>query len=616
MKFLKMLKNYIKENYYLIIFVFAIFLCEVLLRLYCGLGNGNGLLSKTGLFLNFLFLVLIVSILCLFKEKPKKIISFVVLAIYAFYSFAQTVHFLFFRTFFSFRKLTVINELNSVMDEVIMKFKWEHLLFLLPLIIYLFVILKFKTNNKNYNIKSSLLVLCFSIIVFLTGTLLFDYQMDKRYSGDLNNDAYLYKEFSSNKDYYDRFGSFSYITKDLNNIAKQTNSNLSSDEIKEIDEFINNLNDEKDNNSAIYEGKNLIFILCESLSNKAIDEKLTPTLYKMAQQGTYYSNFYAPLYPSNTCDSEFIALTGMIPSIEYGTTSKTFADNYYPYALPYLFKEKGYEVNSYHSFEKTFYNREQLHYSFGFNYFYDRNDLGIYTEDGTDYINWPDDSELFEKMMENTNIEKPFFDFCISVSGHLPYFIEREELWANYSKVIENYPDTPEAEAFYYAAQMKLDEGLEELLNTLEEKNILDNTIIVLFGDHYPYGLDDETLKDMYGDTDSYEIYKTPMIIYDGANNGEGENNKLTSTFDLYPTIVSLFNLNDNGAFIVGKDINSNKKEEMVLFSDYSVLSNDFYYNASNGLLTGVDKDNLLDLSKKYYKYSQMMLLGNYYKTK
>lgn len=607
------IKAYIKENWYLLIFIICVFASEVLVRYFCGLGSSI-LLSKSGLFLNCIYLLIITSLISLIKGNSKKVVSSILLFLYSFYNFAQSIHYLFFKTFFSFKKLTAINELNGVINEVIMKFEFKHLLFLLPFIIYLLVIVICKQSNDKYNFKTALLILIISVLIYFTGITLFNNYINKNSSDDINGDSLLYKEFNSRIDYYDRFGSCSYIIRDIKETISSFNKDLTSEEIEEINKFIGD-NTKNVVNNSIYENKNLILILCESFSNKAIDENLTPTLYKLTKEGTYYSNFYAPLYPSNTCDSEFIVLTGMIPSIDYGTTSKEFADNYYPYALPKLFKEKGYSVNSYHSFDKAFYNREELHFSLGFDYFYDRNDLEIFTDNKTDYINWPDDKELFKKAIDNTDLQSPFFDFIITASGHLPYYVERDELWENYEKVIKIYPEISEQEAFYYASQMKLDEGLETLINLLKENNLLEDTVIILFGDHYPYGLDDTTLKDMYGDTETYQIYKTPMIIY-GEDSHDGENTNLASTFDLYPTIISLFNLdNTKEGYAVGNDLSNGYCEnELVLFSDRSILANNFFYNSSNGEVNGEDTNNLIELSKDYFKHSQMMLAGDYFR--
>ena len=104
--------------------------------------------------------------------------------------------------------------------------------------------------------------------------------------------------------------------------------------------------------TGIFKGKNLILILCESLSTIVIDEELTPTLYMMKTQGINFDNHYAPVYQSATADSEFISLTSQIPSIDNGPLHMIFMKILSP-ALPQLFREIGYSANSFHSFKRV-----------------------------------------------------------------------------------------------------------------------------------------------------------------------------------------------------------------------------------------------------------------------
>ncbi len=609
-KYFLIVYNYFKENLISICLIFALMFQEILVRRFCFLD-----FSKTALLFNFFAYSILFLLLSFFSKKYKFVISLFILIIYSIYSFIQIMHYSFFKSFFSFKKISVLNELSSVLNEALSKLKFEYILFLLPILVLIvvYLIVKDKIPDNSLNKKRIILpivIICLilSVRYFVSSSYISSSTM---VTEDVTSDSFLYTNISSNLKFYNRFGSFEYIIKDI----ERTNSKVSSltnEEIKTISTFISNNKNDRSDFEGIYKDKNLILILCESLSPGAIDEQLTPTLYKLTQEGTYFTNFYAPLYPSNTCDAEFISQTGQIPSIDYGTTSKDFAENYYPYSLANLFKEAGYSANSYHSHIKEFYNREKFHESLGFEYLYDKNDLGLYLE-GVEYLDWIDDSELFKATIDNTDISEPFYDFIITASGHLPYYVERTELLENYAKVLSIYPGILEQEAFYYAAQMKLDQGLETLLNLLDEKGILDDTIIVIFGDHYPYGLGDETLAELNSDYEcDYEIYKTPLIIYDAESCGT-LNNKLASTFDIYPTITSLFGLDDLKAYTVGEDLFVEDENRFVLFQDHSVLSKDFYYDASTSSISGSDSRGILELAKQHYKYSQEILASDYY---
>ena len=604
------IKTFIKDNLSQIILMLMILLDELLVKIFCSLT-----LINSSLIYELIACLCICFLLSIFNKTIKNIVSFLILTIYTIYSFAQTIHYAFFKSFFSLMKLSMINELKDVSNEVLTKIEFKHLLFLLPIIIFIVFITLYKQEKDKISIKRKLIIATLAIFSLLLtkDALLNKYEVeDETTIDDITSDVYLYNNVNNNIRFYSKFGSFEYLIKDIERLDVE-DMTLTMKDLYEISSFIKESKREKSDKQGIYEGKNLVLILCESFGPQAIKEDLTPTLYKLANEGTYFTNYYAPLYPSNTNDSEFISQTGQMPSIDYGSTYKEFSSNYYPYALANLFKNEGYSVNSYHSHTKQFYNRVTFHESFGFEYLYDKNDLGL-TLDGKIYNNWIDDSLLFEKAIDNTDTTNKFFDFIITTSGHMPYYQGRKEIQDNFKIVRRLYPDIPEQEAYYYAAQMKLDEGIQVLLNKLEEKGVLEDTIIVLFGDHYPYGIKDkDALDSLYGNLENeYEIYKTPFIIYDSTTKGETKDT-LASTFDIYPTITSLFNLDDSKAYTIGEDLFVEDDQRFVLFSDYSVLADNFYYDASSQNTSGNGTNNILIKAKNHYKYSQLILSSNYY---
>ena len=605
------IKIFVKDNLPQIVLILMILLDELLVKIFCSLTIFN-----SSLILELIACLCICFLLSLFDQKIKNVLSLIFLIIYTIYSFAQTMHYAFFKSFFSLMKLSMINELADVSNEILSKFKVEYLLFLLPIILFIIFLKLYKHKQDKVKISRRLIITTLAIfILLLTKDALLDkYEVeDESTIDDITSDIYLYNNVNNNIRFYSKFGSFEYLIKDIDRLDVDDLS-LTIKDFNEIKSFISESKREKSDKQGIYEGKNLVLVLCESFGPQAIKEDLTPTLYKLANEGYYFTNYYAPLYPSNTNDSEFISQTGQMPSIDYGSTYKEFSSNYYPYALANLFKKEGYSVNSYHSHTKQFYNRVTFHKSFGFECLYDKNDLGLML-DGKVYNNWIDDSLLFEKAIDNTNTETKFFDFVITTSGHLPYYSGRKEIQDNFKIVRRLYPDIPEQEAYYYAAQMKLDEGIEVLLNKLEEKGVLEDTIIILFGDHYPYGIKDEdTLGSLYGNLDNdYEMYKTPFIIYDPTTKGE-TTDTLASTFDIYPTITSLFNLDDSKAYTIGEDLFVEDDERYVLFCDYSVLGTTFYYDSNKSEIIGEDIYNILEKAKKHYKYSQEILSSDYYR--
>ena len=379
--------------------------------------------------------------------------------------------------------------------------------------------------------------------------------------------------------------------------------------------------------TGLFKGKNLILVLCESLSTIAIDEELTPTLYMMKTQGINFNNHYAPVYQSATADSEFISLTSQIPSIDNGPLAYDFYENTFPNALPQLFREIGYSANSFHSFKKEFYNRETLHYTYGFTYLYDWVDLNL--EKRSEFVeayNWIHDRELFLKGLEatNENASEPFFDFFISVSGHVPYVRERYELEYDLWQTIVLHGEAGEKYSIealcYLAAQKTLDSGLEALIKELTNTGQLENTVIAIYGDHYPYGLTKSATKELFTDLNNdFEIYKVPFIIWSPDMEGGQIINKVTSTYDIMPTLCNLFDINLDGHLITGRDALSDK-DGLVIFEDRSWLNDRAYYNATKGTtikldpsITDEEIDEINNQVFEEIQISQNILTSNYF---
>ena len=232
--------------------------------------------------------------------------------------------------------------------------------------------------------------------------------------------------------------------------------------------------------------------------------------------------------------------------------------------------------------------------------------------------NWILDEDLFEAVLKNTDYDEPFFDFVITASGHMSYNSGRTELKEYYEIVDadERFTDYSEEAKYYLAAQMSLDRGLEVLLEGLENRGVLEDTVIYMFADHYPYGItSDQAKAEILGDTETYEVYKVPMLIY-SSDLKSGLHKAITSTFDIYPTIANLFDLNDQDAYKVGNDAFDSDALRFIPFFDRSFLCEEFYYDSSQDTVPEDHLDIYQEISKKIneiFEYSQDILLSDYY---
>jgi lipoteichoic acid synthase len=179
---------------------------------------------------------------------------------------------------------------------------------------------------------------------------------------------------------------------------------------------------------------------------------------------------------------------------------------------------------------------------------------------------------------------------------------------------VEDYygSSLPESVKYYIATQIELDLFVGEIISDLEESGMLEDTVIMLMNDHYPYTLNQEDYELASGKTNVHEKQRGSFIIW---NKGIIPNkiDIVSSSFDILPTIASLFNLEIDYREYVGKDIFDETEDTLVFFKDYFVYDGDIYIDT-------LDPKNeyqrtVFAKTNPFYEYSIRVLKTNYYKT-
>ena len=354
-----------------------------------------------------------------------------------------------------------------------------------------------------------------------------------------------------------------------------------------------------------------------SFDVSAIDKKTTSTLYKMVNNSFVFNNYYQPLYPISTFDGEYMNLTGLIP--KEGTWSlREASNNYMPYTFGNMYKNNGYNTYAYHNYVYNFYEREKVHPKLGMEYMACGNGL----EKLMNCDNWPNsDLEMISSTIDLYSKNKPFAVYYMTVSGHLNYnFRENDMAIKNKDKVKDlKYSNKINS---YLAANLEVEYAVEKLVNALEEKGILNDTVIVLSPDHFPYGLKCSELNEKSSNDrcDKFELYHTSLIIY----NPEVEHveiNKVVSGIDINSTLYNLFGFKYDSRLLMGKDIFSDE-DHIVILSDrswitdkgkYDSLKDEFIPFDNKGVNTNyVDKIN--KIVNERISISINMLNKDYYK--
>ncbi len=327
--------------------------------------------------------------------------------------------------------------------------------------------------------------------------------------------------------------------------------------------------------TGIFEGKNLIFITAEAFWEYAVNEEYTPTLYKLANEGFVFENFYNPLWWKSTIDGEFVVCTGLLPQ----STEMSFlesGENSMPFTMGNALRDEGYTTRAYHNHTYNYYDRDISHPNLGYDYYGIGNGLDVQET-------WPEsDLEMMEETIPLTlSGDMPFHNYYMTISGHLNYSFVGNAIAYKNMQAVEDLDMSEEAKA-YIACHIELDKALEYILEELEAAGQLENTVICMSSDHYPYGLTSDGLNEFYGgviDTD-FEIYRSPLIIWSADMQNEPVIiEKNCSSLDVLPTLLNLFGVEYDSRLLMGRDILSDS-DGLAVFSNGSFITDLGSYNA------------------------------------
>ncbi|MDO4551977.1 MAG: LTA synthase family protein [Bacillota bacterium] len=365
--------------------------------------------------------------------------------------------------------------------------------------------------------------------------------------------------------------------------------------------------------TGLFRGKNLVMICGESFSSFAIHPVYTPTLYKLQNEGFTFTNFYNPIWDVSTIDGEYVYTQGLLPKA--GTWSmQDSAGNRLPFTMGNQFRKLGYKTLAYHNHYAEYYGRTESHPNMGYTY------KGLGTGLKVTEI-WPEsDLQMLELTTGEYVGQGPFHVYYMTVSGHKNYNFTGQNMCARHREAVADL-EMSEACRAYLACHIELDLAMEHLLRELEAAGELEDTVIVLCGDHYPYGLTEEEMSEFLGHPVDpvFEMYKSSLILYNSATPPETVD-KPCSSLDVLPTLSNLFGLEYDSRLLAGRDVFSDAPA-LVMFNDRSWITELAFYNGKTGEVTlrgsaSLPRDYVEQVNQVVFNkfwFSQLILETDYY---
>ncbi len=599
----------------------------------------------------------------LFSNKINRIVSIVFTILLLVFYNSQLIYYQVFKTFYTVFSLTRAGQATDFVFETlqtILRSIFPFLLLFLPTILIIVFAAKkqnFFEQYTNIPLYSAIACVCFQLIAisctFLTGRGIFspfdlyfqtsslnqsasklglittfridaqrllfgepdilDVPIDDDSSSDISSFEEISSETSSEGD-TPAIKPVIYTPNILDIDFDSLIENCEDSRIEKMHEYFKNAEyTMKNEMTGIYEGYNLIYITAESFSQYVISETLTPTLYKMVNEGMNFTQFYNPIWGVSTLDGEYVNCQGLLPKSGVWSMWRS-AENYLPFTLGNQFKRLGYNTLAYHNHTYNFYNRDESHPNLGYTYKARGNGLDVKGS-------WPEsDLEMIEKTTGEFLNGEPFHVYYLTVSGHMNYTFIGNSMASKNKALVKDLPLSEECRA-YLACNIELDKAMELLLQRLEKAGVADKTLIVLAPDHYPYGLTKESIDTFAGHTveENFELYKSQLIIYAKGMTPQVID-KPCSSLDILPTVSNLMGLEYDSRLLMGKDIFSDS-EPLVIFANRSWITDKAMYNPETEELTllGEEKvdekyiNNINQTVKQKFNYSAKILEQNYY---
>lgn len=589
-----------------------------------------------------------------FKEKVNKVISYIITICFCILFGAHLVYNKIYQSIisiYSFSNGSQVFQFYQTILEVIGNNLLQLILIMLPIIVLIIVHKTKKIDLKKVSLKENLIKIGTIILVQVIATLIVTFGKSE---GIYSNKS-LYYNSSSLLITAKKFGVCTTMRLDFKRLifpnddlaTVEVISRIIEETTEEIDESAEynkldidfNALAEKERNSSIsiihkymdaqmpsqkneytgmFEGKNLIVIVAESFSNIAIREDITPTLYKLSKQGFEFKNFYTPLFPASTADGEYITDTSLVPK-EGAWSIVEIRNDYVPYSYANIFKKLGYTTNSYHDYSYNFYDRDQYLYAMGYDSFLAQ-DIGL--EDRMDCTRWPNsDLEMIQVTTDDYINNEKFLAYYMTVSGHLGYTREDNYISDKNWDLVKDLPYSDKAKC-YLAAQIELDRAVEQLIENLKKAGKLEDTVILISGDHYPYGLELEEVNELstYERDDDFEKHNMPLIIWSASMKEPVVVEKIGSSLDILPTMLNLFGVEYDSRLLMGRDILSNS-DSLVIFSNRSFITEKGRYNSLTEEFVSAENE---DVDSEYvrkmkiiveakFQISKLILDKNYY---
>ena len=605
----KIYTDYIKKYGYIFLIFLPLLLMDIIIRSF---GNGTNLYKVWNIIPNLFTITwacLFIGISLSLKSKIGKWVYLSVNILFLIMFLTNGIYYSTTHNFFDFILLESTSEGAPYMMDCIKNCNvWIYIWFVI-IIFTIYIGFRKIPRKDNFNYKNVIIVVLVFLLIHLLLPNLYGSANSSLEWNTWQNPRNIYKNFNDANKSMSITGLYEYTIRNFYITFLQTEEEETSEDYEFLMEAFSVNNNEVNKYTGIFKNKNLIFVQLEGIDDWLLTEKDMPTLYGMLNNSFVFQNHYSYYNGGgSTFNSEFAVNTGFITPLSYTQNAYSFNKNSFPYSMANMFKNQDYVVNAFHMNSGEYYSRQTNYTNWGYDKYYGLLDINDYKDKSytldRELIN---DVTFQEKMFSK---DSKFVDYIITYSNHLPFTNTKGVCKLLYDMEMDlddtvdmgeesssTFVQLTEEECIRKQAH-ETDYMMELLLKKLTELNLIDDTVIVVFTDHYLYTVEDKTILDKYKNTSNNLINKTPFFIW--QNNMKRTNIKeVTSQLNILPTTLNLFGINYNPNYYIGSDALSSNYKGIVFFSDYSWYDGNIY--VENGVIANNKSSSQEYLDEKNY---------------
>ncbi|AZV44381.1 LTA synthase family protein [Peribacillus asahii] len=575
--------------------------------------NTDNLFEELILFLNPIsFLLLVLGVSIFLKESKRTPYILVMSTLITFVLFANLMFFRFFNDFLTIPVLFQTSNMSDLGSSVHELMNVTDLFYFVDLFI-LILLVKYRPIafvQRTWNQKSRK-----AWVFFALGVTFFHLALAEAERPELLTRTFDREILVKN------MGAYQYHLYDLFLQTKSSTQRALADgsELTEIENYVRaNQREPAADLFGIAKGKNVIMISLESLQSFVINEKvngkeITPFLNEFIKESYYFDNFYHQTGQGKTSDSEFIIENSLYP-LGRGAVFFTNAQNEYK-AMPEILTEHGYFTASLHANHRSFWNRDIMYDALGYQHFYD-SDAYKTTEENS--VNWGlKDKEFFSQSINHLKeMQEPYYAKFITLTNHFPFTLNEED------RTIDPYDSSSNTLNRYFPTVRYMDEAVEQFIHDLKREGLYDNSIIVLYGDHYGISKNHNDAMSQFLGKDitpfeTVQLQRVPLIIHIPGQEGQTISH-VAGQIDVRPTLLHLLGIQTDNYMELGNDLFANDYVDFTVLRDSSFITDNYVYtmdtcyDKKTGEVTDLQAcQPYVDIAKQELNYSDKLIYGD-----